>query len=132
MKTLIQNICIVAIAFYLTTLIAPGLIISGNFLIFLIASFTFVIATSVLRPIISLFAFPFAYLSTLFVIIASNVLALYIVALLYNSVQISSFTINTFGVLDQSYSIQGFLSYIIISVIIAMIVKLLEWVFDLI
>lgn len=132
MKTLLQNICIVAVAFYLTTFIAPGLIITGNFVIFLIAAFTFVIATSVLRPIISLFAFPFAYLSTIFVILASNVMALYVVALLYKSVQISSFTINTFGLINQNYSVQGFLSYIIISVIIAMIVKLLEWVFDLI
>ncbi len=128
MKTLLQSIIITAIAFYATILIAPGLTVSGNHITFLIAAGTFVIATAILRPLLSLIVFPFAFLSGVIVIILSNIIGLYTVAALYKSVKIAPFTLSIAG---QNYDIGSLLSYFVLSVIIALIIKCLEWVFDL-
>lgn len=131
MKTILQSSVITAMAFYVTTLAAPGFVVSGNYLTFLIAAVTFVIVTAILRPLFSLFVFPFAFLSGIIVIILSNVVGLYIVALLYQSIKIAPFLLETENILGQNYHVGSLLSYFIISVIIALIIKGLEWVFDL-
>ncbi len=132
MKSFFRSILITAIAFYATVLIAPGLTVSGNYLNYIFAAVTFVISTAILRPLLSIFVFPFAFLSGIIVIILSNIIGLYVVAVLFGFVRISSFVFETQHLIGQNIHVGNLLSYIVISVIIALIVKVLEWVFDLI
>lgn len=133
MKSLLRSTLLTAFAFYVASLVAPGLIISGSILHFLGIAFAFVIATAVLKPLFSIVAFPFAFLSTFIVLLLSNAVGLYIVALILKSVNVLPFTISAirfYNLHIGQIQVGSLLSYIVISAIIAMVVKILEWVFD--
>lgn len=133
MKSLLQSTIITAMSFYLATFIAQGLQVSGNAFIFFAAGFIFVITTAILKPLFSLFAFPFAFLSGVIVILTSNTIALYIVSLILKSVKISAFTIQEvyfYGVTIPEIKVGALLSYVVISVIIAIASKIISWIFD--
>lgn len=134
MKSLLQSTLLTAIAFYITSQVFSGLQVSGGVVLFLSAGFCFVLVTAVLKPILSLFAFPFAFLSTLIVIIVSNSIALYVTALILKSVKVSTFSISNtvfYGLTIPNFNAGPLLSYVIISVIIAVLVRVFSWVFDL-
>ena len=134
MKGLFQLTILTAIALYITSLFAPGLVVSGNYISFILAGFTFVIASAVLKPLLSIVAFPFAFLSSAIVLVLSNAFSLYITALIFKNVKIGAFTLSTRSILGdagKSFEVSNLLSYVVISVIIALIVKLFEWIFDL-
>jgi uncharacterized membrane protein YvlD (DUF360 family) len=130
MKRLLQSTIMTAIAMYLTTLIAPGLVISGSYIIFIASAFTLVIVKAILKPFLSVFVFPFAFLSYAIVLIIANIIGLYLVAVLYKSIYVTSFTLKIPGVTESQFYVGGILSYLVISAIIALVVKSLEWVFD--
>ncbi|HRN96479.1 MAG TPA: phage holin family protein [Candidatus Levybacteria bacterium] len=131
MKGLLQSTVMNAIGLYATTLVASGLVIRGDYIIFAGASFTLVIVKAILKPLLSVFVFPFAFLSVAIVIVVSNIIGLYIVAVLFKSIYVTPFTLTLFGSNGLSFQIGGILSYVVISGIIALVVKALEWVFDL-
>lgn len=134
MRSLLQTIFLTAIAFYITTLIAPGLSVSGSYGSFLAAAAVFAISTAVLKIFLSVFAFPFAFLSTLVVILASNAAGLYVTALVLKSVKILPFTFSAqsfYGITTGSFAVSGLLSYVVLSVIIALLMKAFHWLFEL-
>jgi uncharacterized membrane protein YvlD (DUF360 family) len=134
MKGLLQKFIITAIALYLTATFIPGLVITGGIIIFLEAAIAFVIAGFVLRPVLSIFAFPFAFLSAAIVILAANVIALYITALLFGAVKVVPFNITAvsfYGFHVSTLHLGPLLSYVVVSAIIAIAIKVQMWLFDL-
>lgn len=131
MKGLLQSTVMTAIGLYATTLIATGFIVRGNYVIFIASAFTLVVVKAILRPLLSVFVFPFAFLSGVIVLVVSNIIGLYLVAVLFKSIVITPFTLNILGSQGISFHVGSLLSYIVISGIIALVVKALEWVFDL-
>jgi putative membrane protein len=131
MKGLLQSTIMTAIAMYVTTLFAPGLVISGSYIIFIASAFTLVLVKSILKPILSVFVFPFAFLSFAIVLIAANIIGLYLIAVLFKSIYVIPFTFVIPGVSEAEFYVGGILSYLVISGIIALVVKSLEWAFDL-
>lgn len=131
MKGLLQSTIVTALAMYVTTIFAPGLVISGNYIIFIASAFTLVLVKAILKPFLSVFVFPFAFLSFAIVLVAANIIGLYLVAVLFKSIYVTSFIFKIPGVAESELYVGGILSYVLISGIIALVVKSLEWVFDL-
>ncbi len=131
MKGLLQSTVMNAIGLYIATLVASGLVIKGDYIIFAGAALTLVLVKALLKPLLSVFVFPFAFLSFAIVIVVSNIIGLYLVAVLFKSIYITPFTLNVLGSDGLNYQVGGVLSYLVISGIIALVVKALEWVFDL-
>jgi len=131
MKGLLQSTVMNAIGLYIATLVASGLVIKGDYIIFAGAALTLVLVKALLKPLLSVFVFPFAFLSFAIVIVVSNIIGLYLVAVLFKSIYITPFTLNNLGSDGLNYQVGGVLSYLVISGIIALVVKALEWVFDL-
>jgi len=131
MKGLLQSTVMNAIGLYIATLVASGLVIKGDYIIFAGAALTLVLVKALLKPLLSVFVFPFAFLSFAIVIVVSNIIGLYLVAVLFKSIYITPFTLNILGSDGLNYQVGGVLSYLVISGIIALVVKALEWVFDL-
>jgi uncharacterized membrane protein YvlD (DUF360 family) len=131
MKGLLQSTVMTAIGLYITTLVASGLVVKGDYVIFLSSALLLVVVKAFLKPLLSVFVFPFAFLSGVIVIVVSNIIGLYIIAVLFKSIVITPFTLNILGSQGISFQVGSLLSYMVISGIIALVVKALEWVFDL-
>jgi uncharacterized membrane protein YvlD (DUF360 family) len=131
MKGLLQSTIMTAIAMYIATMLAPGLVISGNYIIFLTSALLLVVVKAILKPILSVFVFPFAFLSVAIVLVIANIIGLYLVAVLFKSIYITPFLFTVPGMSEFQFQVGGILSYLVISGIIALVVKSLEWAFDL-
>lgn len=134
MKGLLQQYVLILIVIYITSLIFPGIVISGGFTGFFIASALLLIGFVVIKPILSIITLPLNALTFGLFSIFITAFVLFLVSVFYKSFSIVPFIfpeVHIFSFSIQPFSVNLFLSYIIISATIQLLTSLARWLFDL-
>lgn len=134
MRGVLQQIVIAFIALYLTSLLLPGLIISGGFQGLFFASIFLVIGFFIVRPVLTILTLPLGALTFGLFSILITAFILFLITIVYSNLVITSFKfpgLLFFFFEIPSFNANIFLSYIIISATIQVIFKIFQYIFDL-
>lgn len=134
MKGLLRQYVLILAVIYCTSLIFPGITI-GNGLtglltatVFLLFGFVFV------KPILSIITLPLNVITFGLFSVVITAVVLFLVSSFYNNFTITPFAfpgVQIFTFIIQPFQVNLFLSYIIISATIQLLMSLTRWLFDL-
>lgn len=134
MRYVLQQLVIAILSLYIASILFPGLVISGGFQGFLVASVLLVLGFVVIRPILTIVTLPLGFLTLgLFSIVITAVI-LFLVSVFDKGFLITPFTfpgIRIFILSIPSFHANILLSYVCISVTIQVLYRLFGYIFDL-
>lgn len=135
MRYILQQIVISFIALYLTMMFFPGgLVIKNGFSGLLYASVLVVVGLVILRPVLNIVALPFNLLTIGIFSVVSTVIVFFLISIINHDFSIHPFTfqgLNLMVVNIPSFKLGIFLSYLVISVTIQFLYRLMIYIFDL-
>ncbi len=134
MKYLLQQVTISLLALYITSILFSGLVIKGGFVQLLYAAISLVLGFLLVRPVLNLIALPITLITLGLFSIVTTVTVIFLITLIDKDFVVQSFQFNGFSfffINVPKYYLNIFLSYLVISVTIQLIHKLLVFLFDL-
>lgn len=135
MKYILQQIVISFIALYLTMIFFPGgLIIKNGFSGLLYASVLVVLGFVVLRPLLNIVALPFNLITIGIFSVVSTIITFFLISLIDKDFSIHPFTFQGLNLIIlniPAFKLGIFLSYLVISVTIQFLYRLMIYIFDL-
>ncbi len=132
MRSVLRNILLYAFALYLTQMIFSGLVLHGGIQTLLLGGLLLTIGFKLLKPILSVISLPFNLLTLGLFSIVIIAFIIFLITLIYPSIEIRPFTfpgVIIWGVEIHKFYVTSLLSYILISVTIYLITKLIDWLF---
>ncbi len=133
-KYLLQQVTISFLAIFVTSILFSGLVIKGDFVQLLYAAILLVLGFLLVRPILNLIALPITLLTLGLFSIVTTIAVVFLVTLIDKNFIIKPFLFPGFTLLFiqiPKYYLNIFLSYIVISVTIQLIHKMLVFLLDL-
>lgn len=133
MKAILRNVLLYAFALYITQLLFAGLSLRGGIKTFIIGGILLAIGFKIIKPILSVISLPFNLLSLGFFSVFITAFILFLITLIYPSIDVRPFTftgISFWGFEIHKFYVSLLLSYILISVTIYLITKLISWLFN--
>ena len=134
MKYLLQQVVISLLALYITSILFSGLVIKGDFVQLLYAAILLVLGFLLVRPVLNLIALPITVLTLGLFSVVTTIAVVFLVALIDKNFIIKPFLFpgfTFFFIQIPKYYLNIFLSYLVISVTIQLVHKLLVFLFDL-
>ena len=142
MRSILRNVLLYAFALYITQMIFSGLVLHGGLQTLIVGGILLTIGFKLLKPILSVISLPFNLLTLglfsvviiAFIIFLSNDFIKFFCffTLIYPPIEIRAFTfpgVVIWGVEIHKFYVTSLLSYILISVTIYLITKLIDWLF---
>jgi len=133
MRAIARLIAINSLSIFLVSLFLPGLHVSGGFTSFIIGGTLLTITSTILDPIIKIITLPFNILTLGFLSFLTTLAALFLITTFYGSIRVSAFTFEGFtfaGIVIQKIQLSLPLSFIVISVTIFILGKLIDSLFS--
>lgn len=133
MKKIIQEIYIYSFALYVTTLLLPGIKIIGGLESIILGGIILAVAYVIVKPLLNVFTLPLNFITVSLFSFALSVGILYAITKVYTRLRITEFEFpgfNLYTIDIKPFHVSLILSYIIISVTIYLISKLLTWLFE--
>lgn len=133
MRRILQQLVMSLIALTFTSTVFSGLQIQGGLSGLLFASFLLVVGFMILRPILTILTLPISVLTLGFFSTIVTVIVIFVIALLDKNFIVSPFHFPGLGIssfVTPSFEANIFLSYILISVTIQLVLKILAYIFD--
>ncbi len=133
MKTILRNVLLYAFALYLTQMIFKGLVLHGGIKTLIIGGILLAIGFKVIKPILSIISLPFNLLSLGLFSVFITAFILFLITLIYPAIDVRPFTfygISFWGIEIHKFYVSLLLSYVLISVTIYLITKLISWLFN--
>ncbi len=132
MKAILRNVLLYAFALYLTQMLFAGLSLRGGLKTLIIGGILLAIGFKIIKPILSVISLPFNLLSLGLFSVFITAFILFLITLIYPSIDVRPFTftgISFWGIEIHKFYVSLLLSYILISVTIYLITKLIFWLF---
>ena len=132
MRNLLKDVIIQSLCLYMVSLIFPGLKIYNAESLFL-GGFLLVLGYKIFTPILQIILLPFNLISFGLFSAATTLVSLFIITGFVKSIKIHAFTfpgIAFYFLNIKSFYLTLFLSFIVISVTIYVLGKLMNWVFE--
>lgn len=132
MKAILRNVLLYAFALYLTQMMFAGLVLHDGVRTLIIGGILLAIGFKVLKPILSVISLPFNLLSLGLFSIFIIAFILFLITLIYPAIDVRPFTftgISFWGIEIHRFYVSLLLSYILISVTIYLITKVINWLF---
>ena len=133
MKKILRDIILYSLALYILTASTPAVKVSGNVEVYLIAGTVLALANNLIRPTLSAITLPFVILSLgLFSFVISAVI-LFVLTKAYPAVSVHGFNLDAVklpGVELPPIYISTILSYLVVSVIIELVRRIVGWLFQ--
>lgn len=132
MKAILRNVLLYAFALYLTQMIFKGLVLHGGIKTLIIGGILLAIGFKVIKPILSIISLPFNLLSLGLFSVFITAFILFLITLIYPPIDVRPFTftgISFWGIEIHKFYVSLLLSYVLISVTIYLITKLINWLF---
>ena len=132
MRGLLKDISIIFLSVYLVSLVLSGLVV-GSLTSMVSLSVVLYFGNKVVHPIVQVILLPLNLLSLGIFSAVSTLISVYLATLFINEVMIVPFTfqgVSLFGLNIASISFNSILSFIVISVTIYFVEKVLFWLFS--
>ncbi|SRR5260221_7787807 len=134
MKSLLQKVFVNTLALLLTSLVLPGLLITGGFISYFVAGVALTLLSFILKPILQIITFPFQAITLGLFTYVCNAIVLWVLTLFVKEIRVVSFTFPgfLFGHISipsiHIYSI--ILAYIVIATVLAVLTMFLSWLIN--
>lgn len=132
MRGILKNILLYSFALYITQLLFDGLIVHGGLQALIIGGFLLAVGYKLLKPILSVISLPFNLLTLGLFSVVITAFIMFLITLIYPPIEIRAFTfpgLLVAGVEIHKFYVSQLLSYVLISVTIYLITKLIDWLF---
>ena len=133
MKGILKNVLLYAFALYITQLLFNGLVLHGGFKTLFVGGILLAIGFKLLKPVLSVISLPFNLLSLGLFSIVITAFIMFLITLVYPNIEIRPFTfpgIILWGIEIHKFYVTPILSYVLISVTIYLITRLIDWLFN--
>lgn len=134
MKGLIRHFVISLAVLYITSLLLPGLVITGGLQGLLVSSIFLVVGLSVIKPILSILTLPLGIITFGLFSIVTTAIVLFLISFVYSDFSIHPFQFPGFSffILQiPSFHANILLSYVLVSATIQVIYRIFGYIFDL-
>lgn len=134
MRYILQQIVISGASLYLTSLLFPGLVITGGTSGFFTAAVLFAIGLTIVKPVLNTIALPLNILTLGLFSCVVTMFVLYLLTIIDHNVSVSAFVFPGFSfffIKIPSFSANLILSYTLISVTIQLVARMFVYIFDL-
>lgn len=132
MKAILRNVLLYAFSLYITQMLFAGLHLHDGIKTLIVGGILLAIGFKVIKPILSIISLPFNLLSLGLFSVLIIAFILFLITLIYPSIDVRPFTfsgISFWGIEIHKFYVSLLLSYILISVTIYLITKLISWLF---
>lgn len=132
MKAILRNVLLYAFSLYITQMIFHGLVLHDGMRTLVIGGILLAIGFKILKPILSIISLPFNLLSLGLFSIFIIAFILFLITLIYPPIDVKPFVftgISFWGIEIHRFYVSLLLSYILISVTIYLITKVINWLF---
>ena len=132
MKAILRNVLLYAFALYVTQAMFAGLVLHGGMRTLFVGGILLAIGFKVIKPVLSLISLPFNLLSLGLFGILITAFILFLITLIYPPIEVAPFNftgVSFWGIEIHKFYVSLLLSYILISVTIYLITKLVNWLF---
>jgi len=132
MRSILRNVLLYAFALYITQMIFSGLVLHGGLQTLIVGGILLTIGFKLLKPILSVISLPFNLLTLGLFSVVIIAFIIFLITLIYPPIEIRAFTfpgVVIWGVEIHKFYVTSLLSYILISVTIYLITKLIDWLF---
>jgi len=129
-KRILLEIFVYSFSLYFSTLMYSGLVLSGGFEALVIGGVLLAIGFLIVKPILNIISFPFNFITLWLFSFLTSAIILLLVTSLYTKIKIHAFTFqggSLLGTPIPRVHLNIFLSYVVISVTISVVSKLLLW-----
>ncbi len=133
MKGLLKDTVLYAFSLFLATYIFNGVTIYGGINNYIIGGFALTLLLLLVKPILTIITFPINVITLGLFSLFTNVIILYLLTVFVPSIEISSFTINSFtafGVIIPTIVLNRFFAYCIVAAFISMLTGFINWLVD--
>ncbi len=132
MKGILRNVLLYAFALYVTQLMLSGLVLHGGLRTLFIGGILLAIGFKLLKPILSIISLPFNLLSLGLFSVVITAFIMFLITLIYPPIEVQAFTfpgLVIWGIEIHKFYVTPLLSYVLISVTIYLITRLIDWLF---
>lgn len=133
MKRILLEVFVYTFALYLATQLFAGLKVHGGFQEYLIGGILLAIGFIIVKPILNIISFPLSFLTLWVFSFLTSAVILFIVTSVYSKIQITPFVfpgISLVHITIPRMSLNLLLSYIVISVTISVVSRILLWLYE--
>lgn len=133
MKAILRNVLLYAFALYLTQMVFAGLVLHGGVKTLIIGGILLAIGFKIIKPILSVISLPFNLLSLGLFSVFITAFILFLITLIYPQIDVRPFNftgLSFWGIEIHKFYVSLLLSYVLISVTIYLITKLISWLFN--
>jgi putative membrane protein len=133
MKAILRNVLLYAFSLYITQMLFAGLVLHGGLKTLIIGGILLAIGFKIIKPILSVLSLPFNLLSLGLFSVFIIAFILFLITLIYPPIDVRPFHftgISFWGIEIHKFYVSLLLSYVLISVTIYLITKLISWLFE--
>jgi len=130
MKSIIKNVAFYSLSLFVLTVILPGVKVTGGLTSYILSGAILSLMFAVLKPILSVIAFPLNMITLGLFSFLINAVILYLLTLFVSSISITSFQSNGFsfaGFIVPALSVNKFFAFVVASLILSSVVSFLTW-----
>ncbi len=132
MKAILRNVLLYAFALYVTQAMFAGLVLHGGMRTLIVGGILLAIGFKIIKPVLSIISLPFNLLSLGLFSVLITAFILFLITLIYPPIEVTPFNftgLSLWGIEIHKFYVSLLLSYILISVTIYLITKLINWLF---
>lgn len=133
MKRILLEVFVYTFALYLATQLFPGLKVHGGFQEYLIGGILLAIGFVIVKPILNIISFPLSFITLWIFSFLMSAVILFLVTSVYHKIEITAFVfpgISLLHITIPRMSLNLLLSYIVISVTISVVSRILLWLYE--
>lgn len=133
MKAILRNVLLYAFALFIASILFDGLVLHGGLRTLIVGGILLSIGYKIIKPVLSIISLPFNMISL--GLFSTLILAfiLFLITLIYPPIEVVPFTfsgLSFWGIEVKRFYVSLLLSYVLISVTIYLITKLINWLFS--
>ncbi len=132
MKAIVRRIFVYTLSLFLTSLLMPGLVITGGFVSFLYAGAILALISIIVDPIVKVVTLPFNLLTLGLLSFLTILVSLFILTIVDSHVAVIPFVFqgfSFFGATVKQINFSGFLPIVVISVTIYILNRAIDFIF---
>jgi len=133
MKTILRNTTVYGFALFLLPLIIPSIKITGGFSTYFVSGLMLSFLFLFIKPLLTILSFPLNLITLGLFSAFINVIILYLLTVLIQSISISSFVfdgVSFMGFVIPRMVVNTFFVYVIAAILIAIVVSFVHWLFQ--
>lgn len=133
MKKLLQQVFISGFSLYVTSFIFSGLKISGGLETIVVGGVLLTLGLTIIKPLIDIITLPFKLATLGIFSFLTNTLIIYMITLVYPKIKIDAFKfqgVSLYGFEIKPLFVSTLFAFLLISVTIYLISRLIAWVFS--